>query len=114
MAFKLPEYLQEIKEQRYELQNVNYKGQKIHPESFEDQSVTKEMISQMTMNSYGQEKMFKKYNNELLIEKAKYYLTQVSRPNYPCSTYDESLVHNIVPELIKRLEEETNATFRNI
>lgn len=102
--FKMPKHLQKIKDQRYELQHVNYKGQKIHPETFENQSVTKEMIEDMSMNSYGQEEMFKKYNDELLIEKANYYLTQVSHPRYPCSTYDESLVHNIVPELIKRLE----------
>ncbi len=79
-------------------------GERIHPGSFEDRSVTNEQLEDMKMNSYGQEEMFRKYTDDVLIEKAKYYISNCSTPRYPCLTYDEALIHRIVPELTKRLE----------
>lgn len=104
MSFKLPNLLQKKKEEWYELQHVTYKGERIHPSSFEDRSVTSEQLDDMRMNSYGREEMFAKYTDEVLIDRAKYYISNCNTPRYPCSTYDEALIHNIVPELIKRLE----------
>ncbi|MNJ77569.1 hypothetical protein D3C77_751020 [compost metagenome] len=43
-------------------------------------------------------------DDDLLIKKAKYYVDQCGRYNYPATTYDEAIIHVIVPELIKRLE----------
>jgi hypothetical protein len=59
----------------------------------------------MRMNSYANDDLPPKLNNAALIEKAKQYLGECAQTRIPCSTYDEALIHNIVPELIKRLEE---------
>lgn len=105
MSFKLPDSFEDKKKKWYELQHVTYKGKKIHPSKFEDKSVTKEQLKDMRINSYGQEEMFRKYTDDVLIDKAKYYISNCSRPSYPCTTYDEALIHLIVPELAKRLSE---------
>jgi hypothetical protein len=59
----------------------------------------------MKMNSYANDDLPPKLNNAALIEKAKQYLGECTQTRIPCSTYDEALIHNIAPELIKRLEE---------
>jgi hypothetical protein len=57
------------------------------------------------MNSYAHDKFFSKMDDELLIERAEYYISQCARYHYPATTYDETVIHVIVPELIKRLQE---------
>ena len=105
MTFKLPDWFEEKQKERYELQYITYNGAKIHPSEFNDRSITKEELENMKMNSYGQDEMFGKYTDDVLIDKARYYISNCSAPRYPCATYDEALIHKIVPELIKRLEE---------
>jgi hypothetical protein len=104
-VFKLPdEWIQKQKE-IYDLKYVTYQGKKIHVSEFEDRSVTPEMRNDMKMNSYANDDLPPKLNNAALIEKAKQYLGECIQTRIPCSTYDEALIHNIAPELIKRLEE---------
>jgi len=63
------------------------------------------MKFEMRINSYAQDDLPPKLTDEALINTAKYFMSQCSRPKFPCTTYDESLIHKILPELIKRLEE---------
>ena len=106
MEFKLPESFIKEQEKINNLKYITIGDKQVHVSELEDRSVTPEMHSKMRMNSYAQEDMPPKLTDETLIEKAKYYLTQChQRVNYPCSTYDEALLHKILPELIKRLEE---------
>lgn len=106
MGFKLPEWLEEKKREEYNLKYIKYNGQKIHVSELEDRSVTPEMKENMRMNSYAREDLPPKLTDEVLIGTAKYYMSQCSNPtSIPCATYDEALLHNILPEFIKRLEE---------
>jgi hypothetical protein len=102
--FKLPDEWIERQKEIYELKYITYQGKKIHVTEFEDCSITPEMNSNMRMNSYAQDDLPPKLNNEALIMKAKKYHAECNQTRIPCSTYDEALIHNIVPELIKRLE----------
>lgn len=103
MSFKLPDWWEKKKQEEYELKYISYNGEQIHVSELEDKSVTPEMNKNMRMNSYAQEDLPPKLTDETLIEKAKYYKTQCSHPRFPCATYDEALIHNILPEMIKRL-----------
>jgi hypothetical protein len=105
LLFKLPDEWIERQKEIYELKYITYQGRKIHVSELEDRSVTPEMRSEMRMNSYAQDDLPPKLNDAALIKKAKQYLGECNRTRIPCSTYDEALIHNIVPELIKRLEE---------
>lgn len=105
MGFKLPKWFEEKQKEWYELQHITYMGVKVHPSEINDRTVTKEKLEDMKMNSYGQEEMFGKYTDDVLIDKARYYISNCNTPRYPCSTYDEALIHKVIPELIKRLEE---------
>ena len=107
MAFKLPDEWITRKEEIYNLKYISMDNQEIHVSQLKDKSVTPEMHSKMRMNSYAQEDLPPKLTDETLIEKTKYYLSQCSRKNIPCSTYDEAVIHNLMPEFIKRLEEYT-------
>jgi hypothetical protein len=103
--FKLPDEWVKRQQEIYDLKYITYQGKKIHVSEFEDRSVTSEMHNEMRMNSYANDDLPPKLNNAGLIEKAKQYLGECTQTRIPCSTYDEALIHNIVPELIKRLEE---------
>lgn len=105
MGFKLPDEWIERQKEIYDLKYITYKNEKIHVSELKDRSVTPEMRKYMKMNSYAQDDLPPKLNNEALLEKAKQYLSECIQTRIPCSTYDEALIHNIVPELIKRLEE---------
>ncbi len=105
MGFKLPDEWIEKQKETYDLKYITYQDKKIHVSELEDRSVTPEMRSQMRMNSYAQDDLPPKLTNEALLLKARQYLNECTRTRIPCSTYDEALIHNITPELIKRLEE---------
>lgn len=105
MAFKLPEEWLIKQQEEYEKQYVIHKDKEIHVSEFEDKSITPQQLSEMRMNSYAREKLHPKLNTDALINTARSYLSQCSRSRYPASTYDEALVHLIVPELISRVEE---------
>lgn len=106
MSFKLPDSFYEKQREIYEKKYILLdSGEQIHVSSLEDKSVTPEIKATMRMNSYAQDDLPPKLTNEALIETAKQYQSNCSRAKYPCSTYDEALIHILLPELLKRLEE---------
>jgi len=105
MAFKLPESYYKRQKELYELKYITIEDQSIHITELEDRSVTSEMKSKMRMNSYAQDDLLPKLTDEALIDTAKYFMSQCSEPRYPCTTYNESIIHKILPEMIKMLEE---------
>lgn len=87
----------------------NSKGEEIDRlpvASFADRSIEPSIYKSLHMNSYAREDIFGKLTNETLIEATNEYLEQCFKPPMPCSTYEEAIVHKIVPELLKRLDEE--------
>lgn len=106
MTFKLPSKFDEIRKEIHELKYITIGNEKVHVSELDDRSVTPEYLNIMRMNSYAQDDLPPKLTNEALIEKAKYHvLNSTPLRSFPCTTYDEALIHKIVPELIKRLEE---------
>lgn len=106
-VFQIPNEFEKFKKERHEKQYFKHHGEKVHVTDFEDKSITKDMLTDMRMNSYANEIMPPKLDDEALIEKAEHYIAQCTQSRYPCSTYDEALIHTILPELIKRLKAET-------
>lgn len=105
MGFKLPDEWIEKQQRIHEMKYIDYNGNQIHVSELEDRSVTPEMKMEMRMNSYAQDDLPPKLTNATLIETAKHYISNCSTPRFPCITYDEALIHKILPEMIKRLEE---------
>ena len=106
MTFKLPDSYYEKQKEIYNLKYINYNDKEIHITGLEDKSVTFEMKKEMRMNSYAQDDLYPKLTDEALIDTAKYFMSQCSRPRkFPCTTYDESVIHMILPEMIKRMED---------
>lgn len=105
MGFKIPDKYKEMQKEIYDRKYITYKNEKIHVTELEDRSVTMEMKNEMRMNPYAQDAMPRKLTSGALVETTKYYLSHCSQPKYPCSTYDESLVHKLLPELLKRFNE---------
>lgn len=58
------------------------------------------------MNSWEREELVPYFDDDCLIHHIEYCLTQCERKyrSGPCSTYDESVVHLWMPEIIKRLK----------
>jgi hypothetical protein len=105
MGFKLPQEFYEKQQEIFNLKYIDIEGEKIHVSDLEDRSVTPKQKKQMRMNSYAQDDLPPKLNNAALLEMAELFLSHISKPRFPCTTYDEALIHKIVPELIKRLKE---------
>lgn len=108
MSFKLPDSYQKFKKDDYNNKFITIGDKRMHVSELEDRSVTPERYRDMRMNSYAQDDLPPKLTDETLIKKAKYHLSQCRESAYPCTTYDEALIHKIVPELIKRLEEKSS------
>jgi hypothetical protein len=105
MGFKLPDVFYEKQKEIYDKKYITYQGKEIHVSELKDKSVTYEMKQQMRMNSYAQDDLPPKLTDEALIDQAIHFINNCSRPNFPCTTYEESLIHKILPEIIKRFEE---------
>lgn len=105
MKFKLPDSFYEKQREIHDKKYIDFNGKQVHVTELQDRSITSKMKEQMRMNSYAQDDLPPKLTNEALIETVEYYLTNTVQPNFPCSTYDEAIVHRLVPELLKRLKE---------
>jgi hypothetical protein len=104
--FKLPDEWIERQKEIHNKKYVTYNDKEVfHVSDLKDRSVTVEMKKEMRMNSYAQDDLPPKLTTEALIDTAKHYLSHCSKPRFPCVTYDEGLIHKLLPELIKRLEE---------
>jgi hypothetical protein len=103
MVFKLPKEFYERKEKEHELSKVTINGIDKYPEEIEDQSLSSE--NDIQANSWGQDALVTKWNDESLINKVKYYRNNsLPQRHYPCNTYDEALMYLLLPELLKRFE----------
>lgn len=105
MGFHLNAALEEKKKEEYSKQVVLYNDKEIHVTEFSDQSISASQLSKFRMNSYARDKIFPKLNTEALIKEAAYYQSQSGHYQYPAGTYNEALIHVIVPELISRIVE---------
>ncbi|MCP1159319.1 hypothetical protein [Bacillus infantis] len=105
MGFRLPEKYKEKQKEIHNLKYISVGEKEVHVSELEDRSVTSELLKEMKMNSYAQDDLPPKLTNEALLNKTKYYLTHCRQPSLPCTTYDEAIIHKLVPELIKRLED---------
>lgn len=59
----------------------------------------------MPMTTYAREKLPPKMTDETLIQIAEKYAANVTQMHQPAVTYEEVLIHSIVPELIQRLKD---------
>lgn len=100
-----PDSFHEKQKELHDLKYVSFNRERIHVSELEGKSITPSMRREMRMNSYAQDDLPPKLTDEALIEMAEYHLSQCSKPSFPCTTYEESLVHKILPELIERLKE---------
>lgn len=78
-------------------------GTEKHVSEFKEKSVEWDEYKDLRMNSYAQDLFFSKMTDNLLINRATYYMGQCGFRRYPSTTYDEALIHFVVPELLKRL-----------
>ncbi|WP_078598626.1 hypothetical protein [Evansella clarkii] len=89
----------------YDMAQVEFKGGKVHISDMKDRSVTTKDLKEMTMTTYARMKIPPKMTDTALLRTAERYLSQCSDSGYPYVTYNDALVHTIVPELIHRLKE---------
>lgn len=109
MSKNLKEWLEAHNKRIYDLQYITLPNQeKVHVTELEDRSVTIEQKKDWRMNSYAGQELIKKLNDEALFDTIEYFLNNVGRCQYPATTYEESLINVVVPELVKRLKEELN------
>lgn len=104
MTFKIPEKYKQLQKDLYAKKYIIIGDTEIHVSHLKDRSVNVEKKQKMRMNSYAQDDLYPKLDNEALIYTARHFIANCSTPRFPCATYDESLIHMILPELIKRLE----------
>lgn len=105
MGFRFSEKFEQKKQEEFEKQYVNWGIVEQHVSEIKDGSLTTGMLQYARMNSYAQDKIYPKLTNEALIEKAEYYKNNCGRSQYPATTYNEALIHLIVPELIQRIKD---------
>lgn len=105
MGFRLSESFKQKQKEIYEKQYVLFGDKEVHVSEIENRSLSTEMLKDARMNSYATDKIFPKLTNEALINKAELYRSNCERYRYPATTYDQSLIHLIVPELIERIKE---------
>lgn len=87
---------------------VEYRNKLIHVSELKDKSVTLDDLKKMDKTTYTRTQIPPKLTDEALIQIAENYVTQCSGTGYPFVTYEEALIHTIVPELLKRLKEAKN------
>lgn len=101
MKEEFKKYSQELYDKKY----LELNGERLHVTELEDRSIAPEILRLMRVNSYATEDLPSKLDNHSLIEHAEGYLSNTVQKNFPCKTYDEALVHRVLPELIKRMKE---------
>lgn len=84
---------------------VDYLGEKIRVADIENQSLSFQQYKETVMSGYVRDYIYPKLNNTALMEVATEYKNQCSEPLRPVTTYNDALIHLIVPELLARIEE---------
>lgn len=93
-------------EKDYERRYVYIGEKRVHITEIEDRSITKEDLEIMRMNSYAREDLPKKLNNAAMVHTAREYYKNCMKTVYPCSTYEEGIVHGLFPEMVERMVEQ--------
>lgn len=105
MTFKLPKKYEEKLKQENELKYVLFEdGSKKHVSEFDNKSIAPDEYQTFRMNSYARNEIYPKLTDKTLLEQAEYYISQCHKP-YRISTYNDAIIHLILPELLKRLNE---------
>lgn len=99
------EAIEQKRKEEYAKQVVLHNDKEIHVTDFNNQSITSSQLTEYRMNSYARDKIFPKLKTEALVKEAEYYQSQSGLYQYPAGTYNEALIHVIVPELINRIKE---------
>ncbi|MEW5569700.1 hypothetical protein [Rossellomorea marisflavi] len=103
---KLPKEYYDLVQATEELKYIDYDGKRIHVSDLNERSVTTYMKNKMRMNSYAQADMPPKLTDEALIETVTHYRKNCeTTSSTPYVTYNDNLIHILVPELVKRLGE---------
>lgn len=106
MVFGIPKKTEEQKQEEYNLLFLYENEETIHLTDLEDRSVTVDRLKNLRFNSYVGDKIPQKLTTEALIFHTQNQLNYCSSASSrPWVTYDDSVIHNLTPELIKRLEE---------
>lgn len=104
MVFKFPKEYEEKLKKENELKYVLFEdGSKKHVSEFDNKSISPDEYQTFRMNSYARNEIYPKLTNETLLEKAEYYISQCHKP-YMISTYNDAIIHLILPELLKRIK----------
>lgn len=104
--FKFPPKYEAKLEHKKELEYVILENIKVHIDDFQERSISDELLNHLKMNSYAREKLPGKLDNQALINKIEMYMGQISHKPEICSTYEESLLYLLLPELLERFKEE--------
>lgn len=92
-----------IKNQEY----VEFRNRFVHISEIEDKTVSLDDLKKIDKTTIVRLKLPPKLTDEALIKTAEHYLMQCTNTGYPFVTYEDALIHTIVPELINRLKEQT-------
>lgn len=93
------------KQKEYSMEFVEFKNQHIHVDDLPDRAVSPADLKNMPMTTYAREKLPPKMTDETLILIAEKYSAQVTLMHQPAATYEEMLIHSIMPEFIQRLKD---------
>lgn len=85
---------------------IEYGNDYIHVTKLKAKSVSPDMLNNMHMSTNSRAELPPKLTDEALIQTAERYLKQCSPSKQVAVTYDEALIHTILPELINRLKGE--------
>lgn len=85
---------------------IEYGNDYVHVTKIKNHTVTPTMLKDMHMSSNTRAELPPKLTDEALIQTAENYLKQCTPNDYPAVTYDQALIHSIVPELLNRLKKE--------
>lgn len=77
---------------------------KHHVSELTDKSVTPKINQNLRMNSYARAKMPAKLTDETLHEALEHYMLQCTRSGTVSSTYNEAIIFDLLPELLKRIK----------
>lgn len=87
------------------LQKITYLGKEVSIDDFKDSSITYEMLSNMTMNSYARTAIYPKLTTKALVQVSKDTLKQCTPILSVPVTYDESIIKSLFPEAIERISD---------
>lgn len=86
---------------------VEFRNRFVRISEIEDKTVSLDDLKKINKTTTVRLKLPPKLTDQALIKTAEHYLKQCTNTGYPFVTYEDALIHTIVPELINRLKERT-------